>query len=219
MNIKCNNGDKKIEMFFDYVGNVYLNYNNFIYMILINNDNNIVCVKDNNFNYPLYDCNIKKLKQTTDPKTLKGKIVKNINNDDNDLNIITKLYPEELEFYEDEINDIELNTDFDKDFDYEDDRFEFSSPTNNNIRFYETDDSTATYDTIIYEGSFNNLFGNSIVLKSTYCGVPLPYRLLIYSEGDFIIKTIGQYYYHNKLFIDDMFEPYFILINKTNIVL
>jgi len=209
--------DSLYEVFFDWTGNIYLKSQktNKIYQILVTNINNIELIyfDDPEFN----DCNIsfKKMKLSTDPTSLKGKLIKKKNNDTNDNiesddetnNINQELYPENLEYFED-----------DNESDYSDDiqdYFAFSK-TDSEINIYTSDESTAIYDTFIYNGSYN--LHNNLMIKTLYNGYSLPYRLLIYSSGEFIIKTIGISQWYNQL-SESNNEPFFTNSKNTLIKL
>ena len=56
------------------------------------------------------------------------------------------------------------------------------------------------------------------MIKTTYKGYSLPYRLLIYSSGEFIIKTVGISQWYNQL-SELNNEPCFINSKNTLIKL
>lgn len=216
-------------LFFDSAGNAYLlALDGKAYQILIEKDN-IILVYDKDFQFRKYDQQFKKLKLSSDPRSLKGKIIKEKEKEDDEqgeerlsdeegddeLNIVRKMYPEDLEYYEENEQDTNEYDELD-DF-AEDDNFEFAfTGQQNNIVISDTDEYTAIYDTIVYNGSYQG--NNVIVLKTTYCGLPLPYRLLIFSSGDFVIKTIAEQQIHNKL-SEQNGEPCFVQIKREKIKL
>jgi len=217
----------RYELFFDSTGNVYVKNlkTNRVYMLLIDNTNNIILVHDSEYVYREHQPFINKLKLSSDPTSLKGKVIiekqkENNNNGEEDnedsdveeniekeIDIVRNLYPEDMDYYQEE-------NDYLDEFD-DDDYFQFASVGNNNIYVCDTDEYTATYDTLVYEGSFTSV--NNMIYKTTYCGIPIPYRLLIFSNGDFVIRTIGEYQIHNKLAENEHGEPYFVIIAKQNI--
>ena len=207
------------DVFFDWAGNIYIKSNKTdkIYQILITKDNNIEFIHYENPDLIETSIEYKKMKLSTDPSSLKGKIVKNKMNeeekednseDDEDYENVNKLYPEDLDYYEN--NDNENDSDSDQM-----DAFDFSN-VDTDIKIYSSDEYTAIYDTFIYNGSTQY---NNLIVKSTYKGYPLPYRLLIYSSGEFIIKTIGHSYWYNQLVNNDNDEPILLNSNKDSIKL
>jgi hypothetical protein len=212
--------DSFYEVFFDWTGNIYINSQNTnkTYQILVDNQNNIELVYFDNPDFN--DCNIsfKKMKLSTDPSSLKGKLVKTkIHNnddtiesdDDTDNKLNDELYPENLEYFDNENDNKSEYSDDVQDY------FEFSK-TECDINIYSSDESTAIYETFIYNGSLN--LHNSLITKTFYKGYSLPYRLLIFSSGEFIIKTIGISQWYNQL-SESNNEPYFINSKNTSIKL
>jgi hypothetical protein len=204
-----NKGDKindsSYQLFFDSAGNAYIMKNNKVYQILIESNNNISLIYDAEFIFHPYDSNIKNMKLSTDPSSLKGKIIKNKINEEDDQNnsddeddLTHQLYPEDDDYYQDDEN----NDDIDDSFD-----FSLVNAQDNNIKIYDTDEYTAIYDSIVYNGSYYS--NNNIIFKTNYTGYTLPYRLLIFSSGEFIIKTIGINYWYNQLSETENGEPCF----------
>jgi hypothetical protein len=199
-----NKSNTAYEVFFDWTGNVYLKSQKTekIYQIYVDTNNNIILIDCNDMEFSACDIGFKQMKLTSEPSSLKGKIQKEDETKDKDVNkndshIEDILYPEENEYYED---DDEIYSDDDLT-----DSFNFSK-INSEINIYSTDESTSIYDTFVYNGSYQY---NSLIIKTSYNGYSLPYRLLIYTSGEFIIKTIGQSQWYNQLSeLND--EPYFI---------
>jgi len=207
------------EVFFDYTGNVYIKSQktNKTYQILIDSTNNIELIYFDNPDFNRCDISFKKMKLSTDPTSLKGKIIKKkLNDTEDDVNVNSdeetepdkinkELYPEDLEYFEDD-NESEYSDDIQ-------DYFEFSK-TNSDINVYTSDETTAIYEAFIYNGSYN--LHNNLIVKTSYKGYSLPYRLLIYSSGEFIIKTIGISQWYSQL-SESNDEPY-IINSKYNTI-
>jgi hypothetical protein len=116
------------ELFFDSMGNAYLKNNSNaylknndkVYQILIESDNNISLIYDKDFKFNPYNVSLQNMKLSTNPMSLKGKIIKQKiqdedNDDDNESinsvedeenNLNYQLYPEDLDYYQNE-NDID----------------------------------------------------------------------------------------------------------------
>jgi hypothetical protein len=214
-----NNGtkiDSSYEIFFDWAGNIYLESKktNKIYQVLVDNTDNIILVQCSNPDFNKCDISFKKMKLSNDQSSLKGKIIKTINNEENDLysestnKLEHELFPENLDYIDDDDNDEKNSSD-------EEDYFEFSK-INDDINIYSSDDTSAIYETFIYNGSYNSQ--NNLMFKTSYKGYSLPYRLLIFSSGEFIIKTVGLYQWFVQLSeMND--EPCLINPKKTSIKL
>lgn len=225
VDIKLNHIHEYIfELLFDSAGNAYLMANGGkTYQLLIENNDNIICVEDAQFVFNKYNIPLKKLKLSSDPMSLKGKIIKekrkeedeneenqNDSDEGNDYEVIRRLYPEDFDFYQDsDGEEEEINSEDELD------EFQFAMPGLCDIRISDSDEYTAIYDTIVYNGSYEK---NNVVLKTTYCGTPLPYRLLIFSSGEFIIKKIADSQIINRLSCNENGEPYFIQQQKENLL-
>jgi hypothetical protein len=214
--MKININDKTCNIFFDKTGNVFIKSNNDMYILEIDNANNISLLKDENYNTDDNDdaqyltcdglcdgiCNIcptkiSKLCVIPDPD--------NKNNGD-DKNDDDKYYPENknlLDIKDDDLQEDTLRAC------YDDHQFIFSSVKQNfDIEIINSDDFVALYDTFIYEGEPD---GNELIFVSS-CdnNVKLMYRLLIYTSGHFYFRPTGEIIKKNKLIISDdgalMFE-------------
>lgn len=224
VDIKLNHIHEHIfELLFDSAGNAYLMANDGkTYQLLIESNDNIICIQDIQFVFHKHNIPLKKLKLSSNPMSLKGKIIKekekeneedeenqNDSDEEDDYKVIRRLYPEDFDFYQDS-DEEEVDSEED-----EMDEFQFAMPGSCDIRISNSDEYTAIYDTIVYNGSYEK---NNVVLKTTYCGTPLPYRLLIFSSGEFIIKKIADSQIVNRLSCNGDGEPYFIQQQKENLL-
>ena len=118
------------ELFFDSMGNAYLKNNSNaylknndkVYQILIESDNNISLIYDKDFKFNPYNVSLQNMKLSTNPMSLKGKIIKqkihdeendddnesinSVEDEDEENNLNYQLYPEDLDYYQNE-NDID----------------------------------------------------------------------------------------------------------------
>jgi hypothetical protein len=215
--------DSSYEVFFDWTGNIYIKSQktNKTYQLLVDSTNNLELIYFDNPEFTDSNISFKKMKLSTDPSSLKGKVIKkklndtndnventNVESDDETDNLNQELYPENLEYVDNDDNESNYSDDIQ-------DYFEFSK-TNSDINIYTSDESTAIYETFIYNGSYN--LHNNLMVKTLYKGYSLPYRLLIYSSGEFIIKTIGISQWYNQL-SESNNEPIFINSKNTLIKL
>ena len=208
--------DSLYEVFFDWTGNIYLKSQktNKTYHLLVDNKNNIELIYFDNPEFNECTISFKKMKLSSDPSSLKGKIVKTKINEENhvesddetDNKLNKELYPENLEYFDDENENEEYSDDVQ-------DYFEFSK-TDNELNIYSSEEPTAIYETFIYNGSSN--LHHTLITKTFYKGYSLPYRLLIFSSGEFIIKTIGISQWYNQL-SELNNEPVFINSKNTPI--
>jgi hypothetical protein len=208
------------DTFFDKGGNFYIKNEEKIYQLIIDSTNNIQFIHDPYFESNNTAMTLGKLKPTSDPYSLKGKIIKDENEQDKDndndsdngedpnVRQLNQLFPENDDFFE---NDTDLKELSDGDEDY----FTFSSIDGSIIKIVQTDEYDAIYDTLIYDGTLDMAH---VLFKSTRIGDPLPYRLMLYTSGYFVFKPIGDSPKVSLLYVSELGPILLPLNNPSNVV-
>ena len=206
MKINVSPSGKPCEIYFDSTGNLFIKYDAQLYIIDITNDNDIILLKDDNYN-ELQNNDI--ICMPCAPKIEKLCLVsdngnKNKNDEDDDDN---KYYPENNSFLN--VTD-EEHTECYNNYDHE---FIFSRVNQNvNINIVESDDYPALFDTLIYEGDPEN--GKLVFMSSCKENVKLMYRLLIYTTGEFYFRPTGEDIKKHKICFTDENQLILNIINN-----
>ena len=186
---------------FDKYGNIYFSVDNEIYDLYITNKNTLVLDKYNIDNNNDTDADniitIGEIIPFYNNATLRGKIIKETNNDSDDDEYKKNYFQEDLEFNE-YINEKE---------NYDQPYFTFNITSDLNINnnlIVDRETIHALYDCIIYSGNFET--GN-IMMKTTLVNDMPIYRLCVYTSGDIKFRPIGssetiyKLQYDNKLIL------------------
>ncbi len=220
----------EITPIFDITGHFYMELNNNVFELSVNNKNELEIYKiynNDNFQYEILDkpnFNIGNLNLLSNSNTLKSKVIREYIKDksenpdeeyesDEDLDRSTideinnkmTYYPEDLEIENESLNEDDIDSD----------KFNFygkidtkclQEVTNNDI-YYENDieqtDIISAYDTFLYKGDENE---NELVFVSKNNKLNSGYRIVIYENGTICFKIIGSY---KKIFQ--------LVINNNNI--
>lgn len=196
--------DKKITglLYHDIYGNLYLKINNIYYVLFVNNTDELEWIEIYNYNslplvninyYPVYS----KIKNTFEKNSLKGKIIKEINDDniskneedyddpdDSQFIVTNKLYPEEKLYM---IENDNTENDIDNLFDDFEPYYKFSKFGSNIISCLDrTLDDVAMYDTFIIN------YDTSYVLEIMQSTEISSYRISVFTNNKFSLNIVGS---------------------------
>lgn len=211
--MKISIGESLCDILFDKSGNLFVKHDKKMYIIEIDNKNNITLCKDENYNEDEFmeqkcDDTCDGNCATCPPKISKLCLVcddDSTNKKPDEQNEVDDMYyPENKSFA-----NMQQET-------RDDDEYEFTfSKTNQNvmINVVNSDDYPALYDTLVYDGCPDD---NKLVFSSLCVGdMKLMYRLMVYTSGEFYFRPTGEKIKKNKLILSDDNELTFENIDES----
>lgn len=209
--ILINLQNREILCTFDKYGNIYFSLSENqeqLYEIVITNTNDIICEKyiqncdtyDSTLDY--FDVNIGELVPFHNNSTLRGKIIKEHNDDDDNESDSDREINDDIEkIYLQE--NLEFNEYINERPNYDEPYFSFNiiSETKHISEkiIHDRESIHALYDTLIYQGTPES--GN-LIMKTTLINDHPLYRLCVYTSGDIKFRPIGSKDISYKLYYD-----------------